>query len=173
MPREGRQLLAGKNVYKFLAGSGLLLKYDLTQANSVFRRGVRGSLDVVDMDLVNGVDLLGDNDFYVLHKSWAVMPTSPGDLPESGVTWSRLARVEDFAVRMQRGYSLDYDREGQALHTYYKVNEINDEISRHTRASAASANDGSVAGDPVITNDALVVTGKNVRIASGTLTTPA
>lgn len=168
MPQQGRILLAGKNVYKFLAASNLLVQYDLSTATTMFRRGVRGRLDVVDMDLVNGVELLGDNDFYVLHPSWAVMPTSAGSLPESGVAWSKLSRVENFALRMQRGYSLDYDREGQTLHTYYKVNPINDEIQRHTRATAASANDGSVAGDPVITNDALVTTGKNVRIAKGT-----
>lgn len=169
MPQVGRRILAGKNVYKFLAGSKLLQSYDLTQATSVFRRGVRGTLDVVDMELVNGVDLLDDDVFYVIHPSWAVMPSSPGDLPESGVAWSRLSRVEDFSIRMQRGYSMDYDREGQAMHVYYKVNEVNDEITRHTRATAEAADDGSVAGDPVITDDALVTTGKNVRIASGAL----
>lgn len=172
MPQVGRQILAGKNVYKFLAGSKLLQSYDLTQATSVFRRGVRGTLDVVDMELVNGVDLLDDDVFYVIHPSWAVMPSSAGDLPESGVAWSRRSSVENFAVRMQRGYSLDYDREGQAMHTYWNINEVNDEITRHTRETAETANDGSVAGDPVITNDALVTTGKNVRIASGTFTAP-
>lgn len=173
MPRDGRRLVAGKNVYKFLAGSGLLRSYDLAQATTVFRRGVRGVLDVVDMELVNGVDFLGDDAFYVLHPSWAVMPTSAGELPDNGVAWARRSSVEGFALRIQRGYSMDFDRNGQVIHTYWNINEINDEISRHTRATAASAADGSVAGDPVITNDALVTTGKNVRIAAGTLTTPA
>lgn len=172
MPRDGRKLVAGKNVYKFLAGSGLLRNYDLAQATTVFRRGVRGVIDVVDMELVNGVDLLADNEFIVLHPSWAVMPTSAGELPESGVAWARKAAIDGFAVRIQRGYSQDWDREGQVLHTYWAINEIKDEITRHTKQSAATANDGSVAGDPVITNDALVLTGKNVRIAKGTFTTP-
>lgn len=172
MPRDGRLLVAGRNVFKFLAGSGLLRSYDLSQATSVFRRGVRGGLDIVDMDLVNGVDFLGDNDFYVLHKSWAVMPSSAGALPESGVAWARKSSVEDFSIRMQRGYSMDWDREGQVLHTYWNINEINDEISRHTRESAVTAADGSVAGDPIITDDALVLSGKNVRIAAGTFTAP-
>jgi hypothetical protein len=171
MPRAGRRLVAGKNVYKFLAGSKLLRSYDLSQATSVFRRGVRGNLDIVDMELVNGVDLLGDNAFYVVHPSWAVMPTSAGELPDNGVAWARRSSVEGFALRIQRGYSMDWDRNGQVIHTYYKVNPVNDEIQRHTRATAAAANDGSVAGDPVITSDALVTTGKNVRIASGTYTT--
>lgn len=169
MPRQGRRLVAGKNVYKLIAGSKLLQSYDLQTATSVFRRGLRGVIDVVDMELVNGVDFLGDNAFYVLHPSWAVMPSSAGALPESGVAWARKTSIEDFAVRMQRGYSMDWDMEGQALHTYWSINEVNDEIERHTRASAATANDGSVAGDPVVTNDALVLTGKNVRIAAGSL----
>lgn len=168
MPRAGRRLLAGKNVYKLIAGSKLLQSYDLATATSVFRRGVRGRIDVVDMELVNGVDILGDDVFYVVHPSWAVMPTSAGELPDNGVAWARKASVEGFAVRLQRGYSMDWDRSGQVMHTYWSINEVKDEITRHTRASAASANDGSVAGDPVITDDALVLTGKNVRIASGT-----
>lgn len=173
MPRAGRRLVAGKNVYKFLASSSLLRSYDLATATTVFRRGVRGRLDVVDMELVNGVDFLGDNAFYVLHPSWCVMPTSAGELPDNGVAWARRASVEGFAVRIQRGYSNEWDRSGQVLHTYWNTNPINDEIERHTRATATAANDGSVAGDPVITNDALVTTGKNVRIASGAFTAPS
>jgi len=171
MPRAGRKLVAGENVYTFLAGSKLLRSYDLQQATSVFRRGVRGNLDIVDMELVNGVDFLTADQFYVVHKSWAVMPTSAGELPDNGVAWARRSQVEGFALRIQRGYSMDWDRNGQVIHTYWNINEINDEINRHTRATAAAANDGSVAGDPVITDDALVTTGKNVRIASGTYTT--
>lgn len=173
MPVAGRRLVAGKNAYKLLAGSKLLRSYDLSTATSVFRRGVRGNLDIVDMELVNGATLLGDNAFYVVHPSWAVMPSSAGELPDNGVAWARKSSVEGFALRIQRGYSMDWDRNGQVIHTYWNINEINDEITRHTRASAAAANDGSVAGDPVITNDALVTTGKNVRIASGTFSTPA
>lgn len=173
MPVSGRRLVAGRNAYKFLAASKVLRSYDLSAASTVFHRGVRGSLDIVDMELVNGSTLLGDNAFYIVHPSWAVMPTSAGELPESGVAWARKASIDGFAARLQRGYSMDWDREGQVIHTYWSINEIKDEITRHTRASAASANDGSVEGDPVITNDALVTTGKNVRIAAGTFSAPA
>lgn len=169
MPQDGRFVLAGKNVYKTIASSKLLLAADLSKATSLFRRGVRGTIDVVDMGLVNGTGLLADDDFYIVHPSWAVMPTSRGQMPESGVTWAKASSIEGFDIRIQRGYSLDYDRNGQVIHTYWNINEINDEISRHTRASAASAADGSEAGDPVITNDAFVTTGKNVRIAKGAL----
>src|SRR5690606_7468733 len=173
MPQDGRFLLAGKNVYKALAASKGLRSYDLATATTVFRRGVRGSIELVDMELVNGASLLGDNDFQVIHPSWAVMPTSRGEMPDSGVAWARASTIDGFDIRIQRGYSLDYDRNGQVIHTYWNINSINDEISRHTRATAASANDGSEAGDPVITDDAFVTTGKNVRRAKGTWTAPA
>lgn len=173
MPKAGRKLVAGTNAYTEIAASKSLRSYDLSTATSVFRRGVRGSIDVADMELVNGTGLLGDNEFVVLHPSWAVMPTHRGEMPDpSFVTWARAASVDGFNIRIQRGYSLDYDRNGQVIHTYWNVNPINDEISRHTRASAASAADGSEAGDPVITDDAFVTTGKNVRIAKGTWTAP-
>lgn len=172
MPQDGRIFLAGKNAFKAVAASKSLRAYDLSAATSVFRRGVRGRIEVADMDLVNGVGLLGDDDFQVVHPSWAVMPTHAGQLPDSGVAWSRRSSVDGFSLRIQRGYSLDYDRNGQVLHTYWNINEINDEIDRHTRESAATAADGSEAGDPIITDDAFVTTGKNVRRAAGTWTTP-
>jgi hypothetical protein len=68
---------------------------------------------------------------------------------------------------------MDFDRNGQVIHTYWNIEQIKDDIQRHTRESAASANDGSVAGDPVITNDALVLTNKNARMAKGTFTPDA
>lgn len=173
MPTDGRFILAGQNVYKYLASSGLLRDYDLKTANTVFRRGVRGQLEIVDMELVNGTTLLGANDFQIIHKSWAVMPTSRGQMPESNVTWAKAATVDGFDIRIQRGYDMNWDRNGQVIHTYWNINSITDEIERHTRASAAAAADGSEAGDPVITNDAIVTTGKNVRRAKGTFTAAA
>lgn len=168
MPKQGRYLLAGQNVFVALAASQLIRAYDTSQAETVFREGVAARLTVGGMELVDGTDLLGDNEFQVVHPSWAVMPTGPGQLPDSNVAWARLARIDGVSARVQRGYSLDYDRNGQVIHVYWNIEEIKDEISRHTRASAESAADGSVAGDPIIENDALVTTGKSVRRAKGT-----
>lgn len=174
MPQGGRKLLAGKNAYVKIAASKSLRAYDLATATSVFKRGVRGYIEVADMELVNGVGLLGDNEFVVLHPSWAVMPTHRGEMPDpSFVTWAAAASVEGFAIRIQRGYDLNFDRNGQVIHTYWNIEEIKDEISRHTKASATAAADGSEAGDPIITDDNLVLTGKNVRIAKGAWTTPS
>ena len=168
MPEQGRILVAGANVFPWLAASDATLKYDTSQAQTLFRRGVFGL--IADMQVVPGGDLVDANEFAVVHPSWAVMPTAAGELPDNGVAWARKASVDGFSARLLRGYSLDYDRNASALHLYWKINELKDEISRHTRASAASASDGSVAGDPIITSGALVTTGKNVRIAKGTFT---
>jgi hypothetical protein len=170
MPAQGRRLVAGANAFIWLAASEATLKYDLAQATTLYRRGVYGT--IAGMEIVDGSTLLGANEFLVLHPSWAVMPTHRGQMPESGVTWARASQVDGFDIRIQRGYSMDFDRNGQVIHTYWNIEQIKDEIQRHTRQTAASANDGSEAGDPVITDDALVTTGKNVRIAKGTWTNP-
>lgn len=168
MPSQGRRLLAGANAFIWLAASEATLKYDLAQATTLYRTGVYGRL--AGMDIVDGSTLLGPNEFMVMHPSWAIMPTSRGQMPESGVTWARASTVDGFDIRIQRGYSMDYDRNGQVIHTYWNIEQLKDDIQRHTRQTAATANDGSVAGDPVITDDEIQTTGKNARAAKGTFT---
>lgn len=173
MPTQGRRILCGSNVFIWLAASNATLKYDLQQATTLYRTGVYGR--IAAMDIVDGSTLLGENEFMVMHPSWAVMPTSRGQMPDSGVTWARASTIDGFDIRIQRGYSMDFDRNGQVIHTYWNIDQIKDDIQRHDRASAEAANDGSVAGDPVITDDELTLTGKNARAAKGTFTpyTPA
>ena len=168
MPRSGRRLLLGANVWSWLVASDATRLYDPSQALTVYRQGVGGS--IANLEIVDGTDILGENEFRVLHPSWCIVPTAAGSLPTSGVAWARKAAYEGWALRMVKGYSLDWDREGTALHTYYKLNELKDEIQRHTKASADAANDGSVAGQPVITDNKLVFTSKNVRMAKGSFT---
>lgn len=171
MPRLGRLLVAGANAYIHIAASQAMKDYDLSAATTLWRTGVAGML-VGGAELVDGTGLLGDNEFALVHPSWAVMPTGAGSLPldGQGVEWARKSSVDGYEIRLQKGYSLDYDQGGQVIHTYWKINSINDEIQRHTRESAAAANDGSERGDPVITDNAFVSTGKSVRFMKGTFT---
>lgn len=166
MPEDGRKILAGAKAYVYLAASAALVKYDINQAKTVYQRGVVG--EIMDMQVVNGAGLLEPDEFRIVHPSWAIMPTAAGTNPTSGVAWSKSAEIDGFNARLVRGYSMDYDREGHVLHTLYGMNELKDEIKRHTRTSAEAKGDGSVAGDPVIENDSLVTTGKQVRLAKGT-----
>jgi hypothetical protein len=168
MPRLGRLLVAGANAYVHIATSQAMKDYDLQAAATLWRTGVAGML-VGGAELVDGGDLLDDNEFALVHPSWAVMPTGAGSLPldGQGVEWARKSSVDGYEIRLQKGYSLDYDQGGQVIHTYWKINSVDDEIERHTRESAETANDGSERGDPVITDNALNLTGKSVRFMKG------
>lgn len=166
MPRLGRLLVAGANAYIHVAASTSLKEYDISAASTLWKTGVSG-LTVGGFELVDGSTLLGENEFALIHPSWAVMPHGAGSLPRTGVEWARKSSVDGYEIRLQQGYSMDYDQGGQVIHTYWKINSVNDEIQRHTRESAASANDGSEKGDPVITDNAFVKTGKTVRFMKG------
>lgn len=168
MPKDGRKLILGSKAYVHIAASTVLQRYNPSDAKTVYQKGVVGVID--NTEIVNGAGLLGEYDFYFLHPSWCIVPTGAGDLPTSGVAWARKASVDGWNARFIRGYSMDWDREGSVLHTYLGINVLKDEIDRHTRASATAAADGSVAGDPKIANDALVLTGKTVRIMKGVFT---
>ena len=67
-----------------------------------------------------------------------------------------------------RQYSLDYLTERSVVSTFTGITEVKDQYARHTTNSANAANDGSVAGDPIIVDGEPTFTGKNVRGASGT-----
>lgn len=169
MPKAGRKLLLGANAFVHVLAADATRTYDPAQALTAYRRGAPGVIS--EFEIVDGTDLLGENEFRVIHPSWLIMPTAAGDLPTTGVAWAAKASIDGYAARIVRGYSMDYDREGQVIHTYYGLNELKDELDRHTRASAAAANDGSVADDPKIDEDGkLLTTGKNVRHAKGTFT---
>lgn len=166
MPEDGRKLVVGANAFAWIMQSSSLQRYDIAQALTAFRRGIFG--EIVGMEVVDGTTILGANEFRVIHPTWAVMPTASGDLPDDGVTWAAKGAVDGWDFRLVKGYSIDYDRNASVLHTYWGFNSLNDEIERHTRASAEALGDGSVAGDPKIENDKLKLTGKNVRHAKGT-----
>lgn len=166
MPKEGRKLIAGANAYIHIAASSALVRYSIADAKSVYKQGVIGVID--NTEIVNGSGFIGENEFYLLHPSWLIVPSEAGDLPTSGVSTAVKASVDGWAARLIRGYSMDYDREGSVFHTYLGINVLKDELDRHTKQSAATAADGSLPGDPKVVDGKLVVTGKTVRIAKGT-----
>lgn len=170
MPEDGRKLLLGSKAFVHVAASNAMAKYDISAATSAYRRGVVGQ--IADMDVVNGAGLIPENEFRVLHPSWAIMPTASGNLPQSGVQWAAKASIDGVSARLLRFYDANWDREGSVLHVYWNINELKDEIDRHTRASAEALGDGSVAGDPKLNDDELAFTGKNVRIAKGSFVVP-
>jgi len=168
MPDTGRYLLAGANAFSYIVGSSALTKYDISQAQTAFRRGVFGLLS--NMEVVDGTSVIDDNDFIVLHPSWAVLANVAPNVPQ-GVTWGGRRTYQGWELRVVRQYDLSYLSDRSVVSTFTGISEVKDQYSRHTAQTAATANDGSQAGDPVVVDGELQLTGKNVRIAYGSFVT--
>lgn len=164
MPDQGRYLLAGANAFSYLVGSEALLKYDLTAATTAFRQGVFGR--IANMDVADGTAVLDDNKFVVLHPTWGVLANVAPSVPR-GVAWGARQTYKGWDLRVIRDYDPNYLSDRSIVSTFTGITEIKDQYARHTTATAAAANDGSSAGDPIVTNGELTLTGKNVRIAFG------
>lgn len=166
-PANGRQLVAGAEVFNWLANSAALQKYDPAQAQTVFRQGVFGR--IAGMDLVDGSQILGDNDFRVVHPSWAVLGNASPVVPD-GVPWGIRGRYNGWDLRIVRQYDINYDTERSLVSTFWGVSEIKDQYARYTSATIGTATDGSEVGDIIIVDGETTFTGKNVRGGSGVFT---
>jgi hypothetical protein len=164
MPDDGRYLLAGASTFSYLAGSKALQTYDTTHAVTAFRRGVFGR--IANMDVADGTAVLDDAKFIVLHPTWGVLANVAPVVPQ-GVTWGARRSYEGWDLRVVRQYDLNYLSDRSVVSTFTGITEVKDQYQRHTTASAATANDGSSAGDPIVVDGELQLTGKNVRIAFG------
>lgn len=167
MPDSGRYLLAGADTFSYAAGSAALQKYDSSQAQTAFRQGVFGR--IANMELVDGTAVLPDTDFIVLHPSWGVLANVAPSVPPS-VYWGARQTYQGHSLRVVRQYDVDYLSDRSVVSTFTGISEVKDQYARHTAQTAADANDGSQAGDPIVVDGELQLTGKNVRIAYGTFT---
>lgn len=165
MPDSGRFLLAGANAYTYMAGSAALVKYDTSQAVTAFRQGVFGRIS--NMEVVDGTAVLADDKFIVLHPSWGVLANVAPVVPR-GVTWGARQSYKGYSLRVIRSYDTNYLSDRSVVSTFTGISEVKDQYARHTAETAATANDGSQAGDPIVENGEFQLTGKNVRIAFGT-----
>jgi len=165
MPARGRRLVLGANAHTFIASSASMLKYDPSQALQVFRQGVSGT--IAGFEVVDGSQILGENDILALHPSWAVLANAAPENPES-LKFSERASFNGYSARLAAQYDLDYAADRLLLNTFWGISEIKDQYSRHTAATALAANDGSEVGDVVIVDGLTVFTGLNARGASGT-----
>lgn len=164
-PKQGRYLVLGANAFLWFAKSPSLLKYDLSQATTVFRTGVFGT--VANMQVVDGTSIVGDNDILAIHPSWAVLANVA---PENPVDKSFAVRsqFEGYAARLIADYDTDYASDRLLLNTFWGVSEIKDQYSRWTAADIGTATDGSEVGDVKITDGKPVFTGLNARGGKGT-----
>lgn len=166
-PANGRYLVLGANAFLALASSPGVLKYDPSQANTVFRRGVFGT--VAGFEIVDGTLFMGENDVVAVHRSWAVLANAAPENPQ-GAVWSANASAFGYAARMLLDYDVDYASDRALLNSFWGISEINDQYARHTQQTANAANDGSEKGDVIIEDGKPKTTGKNVRGGKGTFT---
>jgi hypothetical protein len=165
MPKKNRNLVLGANPYAKLAAAAGVTKYDPAQALTVFREGVFGNL--AGFDLVNGTNIVGDNDVIAVHPSWAVLANCAPENPQ-GAVWSAAQEFQGYAARMLLSYDINYASDRALLNTFWGISPIRDQFARHTQSSATAANDGSEKGDIIIEDGKPKTTGKNVRGGSGT-----
>lgn len=163
-----RYLVLGANAYMWFALSPAVTKYDPAQALSVFRQGILGTIQ--GFEIVDGTDIIGENDILAVHPSWAVLPTLAPDMPEEYGFGARGTVGGRFAARYVSKYDINYDTDRLLLSSFWTVAEIKDQYARHTAQTAANANDGSEKGDVIIEDGKTKFTGKNARGGKGTFT---
>lgn len=166
-PAQGRYLVLGANPFLHFASSDATLKYDPETARTVFRQGVMGR--IANFEVVDGTQIIGENDILAVHPSWAVLPNAAPPLSES-LNFQAIQSFRGYAARIAADYDLDYASDRLLLNTFWGVSEIKDQYARHTASSAAAANDGSEKGDIIIEDGKPKFTGKNARGAKGTWT---
>lgn len=167
-PRQ-RYLVLGANAYLWFSLSPAVTKYDPSQALTVFRQGVLGT--IAGFEIVDGTDIIGENDILAVHPSWAVLPTLAPDLPEDYRFGARGTVGGRFAARYVAKYDINYDTDRLLLSSFWTVAEIKDQYARYTSdAAAAAANDGSEKGDVIIEEGKTKFTGKNARGGRGVFT---
>lgn len=170
MPTDGRLLVLGANPFMYFATSASTLKYDPSQAGTVFRRGIYGR--IADFNIVNGTQFLGENEIVALHPSWAVLPNAAPAAAQD-LSFQSRGSYGGYSARLAAQYHLPWASDALLLNTFWGVSEIKDQYARHTAATAAAANDGSEAGDIIIVDGRTTYTGLNARISRGVWTPAA
>lgn len=166
MPAQGRRFIAGATAYAWVAASAATQKYDAEQAKTLFRQGVFGR--IAGMDIVDGTQQLAANVFYVAHPSWGVLANAAPVVP-AGATWGGRLNFEGWSLRVIRDYDANYASDRSLVNTFWGLTEIKDQYARYTEATIGTATDGSEVGDVIIVDGAPQFTGKNARIARGTI----
>lgn len=160
-PSDGRKLLVGANVKKWIMKSEALLKYDLQQANTAFRRAQFGQ--IANFDVVSS-PLLNPNAIYAVHPSALVVANIAPLVPNDG-GYGATMTSGGWSMRVVRRFEMNYAQTISMLSTFVGVEPIKDELEMEKDDQGIPAPKLDEEGEPVYT-------GKNVRGASG-LFTPA
>lgn len=158
-PRGGRNLLVGTNVLNWLMESERVTKMDPSAATTAFREATLGR--VAGFNVVDGGQLLGPNDIYAVHPSAMIIANVAPDVPD-GAKWGAKAAHQGFNMRIIRDYDTNFARDRSFVSTFAGLNSVNDEYEYE-----GTGLDRKIVLD---TEGNPVITGKNVRGASGQFT---
>lgn len=152
VPKAGRFWIVGAAAEEWLLGHSDLLD-PARGGNSLARENSLGRIR--GFDVVSGSSLVGENEMFFGHKSGLlvanVAPEAPFDVPNS----SRVS-ADGFSLMGTLKYTEQYQSTTSTFSTFMGVNSVNDELQLDENGLPTFDENG----DPI-------VTGRNVRIASG------
>ena len=154
VPDSGRFWIVGDNVEEWLLRSEFLSNPARGGGDALVQENVIGRIR--GFNVVKGSSLVGENEMFFGHKSGLlvanVAPEAPFNVPNS----SRVS-ADGFSLMGTLTYSDAYQSSVSTLSTFMGVNSVNDELKLDENGLPVFDENG----DPVLT-------GKNVRICSGT-----
>lgn len=156
-PKQQRRLIVGSEFANWIRASDDLLKYDPTQATTVFREATLGR--VADFDIIES-PMIEDNSFYAVHKSALVFANMAPANPD-GATYSARASYNGWALRVLKDYDPNYLRDRSVVSMFGGVAPVKDELEMEKDDLGIWVPTLDAEGEPTYTNF-------NVRGAAGT-----
>lgn len=162
-PKANRRLIVGSEMANWIRASEDLLKYDPTQATTVFRQSTLGRIADFEIIEFHGIE---DNKFYAVHQSAIVFANMAPASPE-GATYSARQSFRGWALRVLKDYDTNYLRDRSVVSMYGGVAPVLDELEMEKDSLGVWV----PKLDP--TTEDPIYTGKNVRGAEGVFSAPA
>lgn len=155
-PKGNRRLIVGSEFANWIRASEDLLKYDPSQATTVFRQSTLGR--VADFEIVEST-MIEDNSFYAVHQSALVFanmaPASP-----AGATYSARQSYNGWSVRVLKDYDPNFLRDRSIVSMFGGTSPVKDELKMEKDDLGVWVPALDTDGEPEYT-------GFNVRGASG------
>lgn len=158
-PKSGRTLIVGSNFANWIRASEDLLKYDPSQATTVFRQSTLGR--VADFEILEST-MIEDDSFYAVHKSALVFANMAPQAPD-GATYASRQSYNGWSLRVLKDYDPNFLRDRSIVSMFGGVAPVLDELKMEKDDLGIYVPALNTDGEPEYT-------GKNVRGASGLFT---
>lgn len=160
-PKSNRRLIVGPDMANWIRLSDDLLKYDPSQATTVFRQATLGRIADFDIIEFHGIE---DGSFYAVHQTALVFANMAPASPE-GATYSARQSYNGWALRVLKDYDPNYLRDRSIVSMFGGTAPVLDELEMEKDSLGIWVPKLDSEGEPSYTD-------KNVRGASGIFVTP-